>query len=722
MTRGPRKKSERWALPLLVLSGLAFGRDAAADPSRDGEPATAWGSNRALLQRFGIDVARRLVRGGDAVDAASAHAEVLRGIDRSVALGTDDGSLVLVQLLQDPRSLARTDAIVLLAATRALAPFAGKRNVGRVLTDVVLNAPVGRSAAPARGGGDDPSSGLHVRDGEHRARLELARDTAALALARGGDEQAIVALVGAAQRGGPGQAAALRALAAFPPIALASPAIVTPEGIALSVALDDLRAEDGVLEASRSTDRATRLAGIHGLGALGDRRGLQVLVAAADDVDPLVREAAARSLVDLGAKDAAHAVRKLIEDDLTAAAGIALSSRVSGEEVVGALAARVRASSELTLRRDSIIALGRQDNPRALVALGELLTDPVLDGDAAESIARSRAPGAWDAIGRALLQPTLRRHGARMAALRGRVSGDAPVAVRHTLRDLSRASNAADRAVALAALVLVGEMSPLAGLSDPDPRVRRAVAMASDGSDAAHARAIGAHLATERDPLTRALLAGALIAARTASALTTTELLEHIDAGDIAAPLATLALTRDADEPERGRTLGWLGSPSPIARAHTALGLGEGTQPWAIGLLADRYEQEVDAGTRRMIVLALALRSGDAAVPLRAHVLERAAFFDPEESIRTLALRARMGLPPPELSSSRDAVWLHVRAVDGAPPSTTVSGLVLRPDGVAVPAVFDDDGYALIPAPPGPSRLVLAPRVHSYEALRHAAE
>jgi hypothetical protein len=46
-----------------------------------------------------------------------------------------------------------------------------------------------------------------------------------------------------------------------------------------------------------------------------------------------------------------------------------------------------------------------------------------------------------------------------------------------------------------------------------------------------------------------------------------------------------------------------------------------------------------------------------------------------------------------------------------------VTARVLTSDGLALPVVFDDDGFAVVPGlPPGPTRLVLAPRLASYQA------
>ena len=118
-------------------------------------------------------------------------------------------------------------------------------------------------------------------------------------------------------------------------------------------------------------------------------------------------------------------------------------------------------------------------------------------------------------------------------------------------------------------------------------------------------------------------------------------------------------------------------------------------------------------------LLALAARKLDASTPLRARILDLAARLDPEPSIRAVAERARRGQVVPDVPPPNDVLWLRVMTRSGAPPPSSVAGLVLRADGLAVPVLFDEDGYAILPAPAGPARLLLAPRLHAYDAERH---
>ena len=667
---------------------------------------SSWVSSRSLLDHFGIEVARQLVH-GENLDAD----EVIRGIDRAVSVGTEDGVGLLVKLLGDPHGLARQNTRVLLSATRALAPFAAQRAVARVLSEAVLSAP---RAPPGR---SEDASPLEP-DPDRRARLELARETAALALARTRDPHATELVLVAARGAGVAQSAARQALLAFLPVATTTPMVLTPNAIAFSGMLGDLRGADVILEALRSLEPPVRIAALRGVATLGDSRGLALAETAATDPVAAVREAATTALVELGASDRAAAVRSLIEDDATAPRGIELSARVASEEIALALAARVRASSDASVRVAAVAALGLQQSPRALVALRELMTDPLLEGDAAEAIARASQPAAWPLIEQALRDPHTRRIGARMAALRGRVLGQIPEEVRASVHTLARAPDGADRAAGVAARILMGDGGLREALADPDVRVRRAAAMASEPTDPASARLLIAQLGRETDRTTRVVLSRGLACGAEAGSVTTTDLRARVRAGNADAAVSVLALARQGEDAERNDILDALGSADPIVRAHAARGLGSSGATWATERLADAYESETDLGVRRAIVLALAARNVDEAVPSRARALDRAARLDPDAAIRSLADRALRSLPTTDGVPRADAVWARVIAGPG-PTRSPVVGSLLRADGLAIPIVFDDDGYALSPSPRGPARLILAPRLPAYEPEPH---
>ncbi|MEO8800214.1 MAG: hypothetical protein ABI551_20145, partial [Polyangiaceae bacterium] len=93
-----------------------------------------------------------------------------------------------------------------------------------------------------------------------------------------------------------------------------------------------------------------------------------------------------------------------------------------------------------------------------------------------------------------------------------------------------------------------------------------------------------------------------------------------------------------------------------------------------------------------------------------------AAFCDPDTQARLFAARALAGLPVDTKPALTEIAWLSITTADGAKPPAGMLGYVVRSDGLALPVVFDDDGFALVPnVPPGPARLVLAPRFVSDE-------
>ena len=691
---------------VVAATALSSAREVTASP--DVEARVSLGQT-SLRQQFGADVARRLLRGAD---SAAPGQDVLRGIERAASLGSPEGPALLVQVLSDPRGPARTDARVLLAVTRALAPFVRERGVARALAEFVVAVPVTHGRA---GRADDEGADL-----DRRARLEIARRTAAVALAEAGDERAVELLVSAARGTGPGQLAAIAALEAFPPVVIPDTLALTPGSIALAGALGDLRAADAILEAAASIDPAVRAASLQALGAMGDGRLVLLAIAAEHDADASVRRASAEALVRIGAPDAVHAVRRLLEDDATAVRGVELSEAVPGDEVTAGLVSRIHAGGDRALRSAAVVELGRRADPKALAALAELLADPALTGDAADAIARSPLPAAWDVIGKHLAEPPMRRLSARMAAVRGRL-GPMPVGIVKMLHALADSADGADRAAAKIALLVAGEATLRTTLDDPDPRVRRAAAMASDPTEPLAAAEMLRHRDREHDALTRLVLTAGLASGDRDALVSTTELLARLREGDVDAPVSALALASRGDLPEREAIDAALTSSDVLLRAHAAEGLAVCPDPTASGRLAAAYEAETDLAVRRRIIVALAQRTVDRGVPFRDQALDRAARNDPDPSLRAVAWRGLLGYGAPERLRADDVIWIRAMTAEGKPVGgPPLSGVVVRADGVAVPVVFDEDGYVLIVSPRGPTRLMLAPRLAAYEASPHA--
>ncbi len=658
-----------------------------------------------LRGRFGTDVATRLLRSSD-------DEERLRGIERAAASGTPDGIALLVQSA-DPTGL-RSDARAWLALARALSPFAGQAQVRTALLGLVTGGGATGGRGVRRGA---PTPGAEDAD----QRVMLARETAAMGLAASGAPLAIDGLALVARSPGPGQQAALHALASTPPatnLATRGAVGLTPALIELFGSLGDLRALDAIRDAARSTDSATRAAALVALGELGDERGLALARAALTDRDPRIRAAAAAAIVALGAPDGASAVEKLFADDATVGAGVALAERVESPAIVKALTLRAVDAEDPELRARAIGALGTCRAVDAAETLGALLRDPLVAGDAAHALSTSPASAAKVVVARAAQDPKLARLALRVYTVRALERGERDGALDDALTRASRSNDPVTRAVGVFARVALGDADLARALDDRDPRVRRAAAAGALAGHAPHALEILLdRLPQETDAATRIVLAAGLLGGDPDARTTTLFLKERATAGEADAPLAAMAFAARVETPRDATVASWLGSPDAIVRAHVARGLGASQAPDAVGLLASAYEAEIDPLVRRQIVLALATRrGGDALAPLRLRTLRTAASLDPDGVTRFTAAGALAGGAPPAPPRSDEVAWMRVVGRPGAAPPPGMVGRLLRADGLAVPVAFDDDGYALVPGTPaGTGRLVLAPRLPSYD-------
>jgi hypothetical protein len=208
-------------------------------------------------------------------------------------------------------------------------------------------------------------------------------------------------------------------------------------------------------------------------------------------------------------------------------------------------------------------------------------------------------------------------------------------------------------------------------------------------------------------------LAAGLADADAEGRVPTAALGDRADAGGPDAPLAALALGRRADGEHDARLDALLASHDPVLRAHAARGLGASRAGDAVGRLASAYAWEVDVDVRRALVEALAARRGDdASSPLRSQTLALAARLDPDPIVRWTAARALEGASTTRRALVRDVVWLRVVPAEGATLPPDLTAALVRPDGLALPFAFDDDGYALVPGvSPGEVRVRLGPRL-----------
>ncbi len=675
-----------------------------------------------LLARVGLGMAIPLMRSAD-------PDERLRGLERVAAMRTPESLYSLVRAAQNPgvnldprlpaEGMARTDPRSLLVAVRALATWI-ERDTARAALAAIVAAPQATFSTRAPPLSRDPAED----EIEAAARVRLARGEAALALASSGDELAVEALLTLARSGGPGQGPALEALEAVPPVApsaFAGASLTTPSMIGLAVRVVDLRALDVLLGAPRSSDPSMRAAALSALGAFGDARAIDAARSALHDSDPRVRVAATDALVHLGAPGAARAVEALVANEKTASGGLALAELLSDDGIAKAAAACALASADMGLRREAVAALGRQMGPLATTALSALASDPALEPSVAAALARSPSRAAMGAIEALARTPASRRVAARSYVVRRYTRGERSTILDALLAALAASSNPTDRSVAIEAQVALGETPASRGLSDPDPRVRRAAAMGAMGpARTTEGRGADPHavllrrVAMEPDAPTRVILCAGLVDGDQSATLSTSNLIDRAEGGGADAPLAALAVSRRVEEAPSSVVDNLLASRDPVLRAHAALGLGESGAPDALARVARAYLWEADADVRRAIVRALGYAAALASREGR-ETLALAASLDPDAITRAAARRALSGAPDSTPLPVHEVAWIKLSPAESAALPRNETALLIRSDGLAVPIAFDDDGYALVfGVPPGDLRLRLAPRLPTY--------
>ena len=649
-----------------------------------------------LRARFGVERADALVHEGSAE-------ELLRGVERAAAIGTTDAIALVASFAgsSDPR--------VRIAVARGLAAHAEQSRAREALFLVVTSDPP--RARPNE-----------AETAERDALFEHARRIAALALARSSDSHAGEKLVTLARVDAAGTRIAIDALAQFPPrgATTAWTAPMTAGALELARRTGDLRALEPALEAARSADRATRAAAIETLGAMGDGRVAAIAQQGTGDPDVRVRVAAAAALVAVGAPSSADAVEKLLGDAGVAPRAIALARDAHSPGIARALARIAAGGADRATRDAALEALGRDPSGDAVDALVALVADPLLGVEAADALARSPSPRAMDGIAsitkRLGNDARARRIAARAYVVRRGARGERSDAMDGALAALAKSDDGRDRAIAAFARVALDGAELAALLGDRDARVRRAAILASLARPADEATgALLARFATEDDDAARVALGAALAGGDPAGHVPTRALLGCARAGGPDAPMCALAFAARAAPRDDEAVDALFASSDPIVRAHVARGLALSSDATRTGRLAAGYAYEPSPLVRAAVLASLGRGPRDA--PPAKDALDFAARFDPDARCRAIAERALAGLAPVDLDAGpRDLAWVHLVDASGGPMSPASSldaraAYVLRPDGLAVPIVFDDDGDALVPGvPAGEARLVLAPR------------
>lgn len=710
----------RWLRALAVVLAISsLPLVSGAQPSRRRSPSPAPAASPTgptnLRAHVGTDHAARLIRSAD-------PDERIRGIQRAASIGTPEAIALLVESLERSPQI-KSDTKALLATARGLARFAAEHERARAGLLAVVGAgnpglagrlPTTRSSGSADG----------LEEGDPIARADLARHVAAIALARSGGDRALEALYGIARGGGSGQGAAIHALATHPP---REPGFFGTAGASMPVPvirllgqLGDLRAIDVLHAAARSTDVGVRCAALVSLAELGDERAALLARTAIAESDVRLRAASGEVFILLAAPERFKATAAIVADDVTTSIGLRMAERVHSPEITQLVAARAWQHPDRELRASAIRALGRSPDPNAAKALvaPQLLDDRELAYHALHALARSPAPNAGALIA-GLLPTRLSTIAARAYLVRSLVRGERSGSSDDAVFRLSRSQSPAERALGVFARVALGDAGADAFLEDKDARVRRAAVMAAMARPSSKSleRAFLARLAKEDDPITRQILALGLAGGDPEGTVKTSVLVDRAESAGGDAPLAAFALARRADETTARKVGQLLASKDPVLRAHTARGLSVASLPDATGRLADLYAYETDVEVRRAAIAALAARAQDAKAPARRETLEIAAELDPDGPVRQAARRALGGATAPFAEPPvHEVAWLRTTLDSGKPPGDPFVGAVVRSDGVAVPVVFDDEGFTLVPGlPPGEARLVLAPKLPAYK-------
>lgn len=639
----------------------------------------------SLRQRVGLRRAERLLQ-------SSALGERLRGIERLATIGSSEAVDLLVDALA-PGHAVRVNPQSRLQAVRALAAHLDTDGARSALVSVLHAGRADAAELPLEG---------------------LARDTAAMALARTGNRQALAPLVAAIVGGGRAGARARRAILARPPADLRAligkrqsrktektkkKVSLSPRLLALLGELGDQRAVPLLRRhLAGKTLREQRAAAL-ALARLGDgsceskaRTWLRAPPKAAT-----TRSTGAEVLVLLGAPDAPKAVAMLLSSPATRAAGLELAQRAPAASLAKPLRAIVeQPDADPAERRQALAALARCGGGRAVSALVAALGRPNTATQAALGLARAPGSSGRDALGRALQSAPAgpaRRLVLRAGLVRFAERGESIVGLDAALSVALGAKAPADRAVGAFGSALMGLRPVSQLLESSDPVVAAAAARAALGlgpHGLAHCRAV--------DEAAEAMVpCGAALLVPGGHQAASSTLARWAEDGGPLAPVAAAALGGRDSEGYRSRLRRLLGGTDPLVRAAAALGLGRSPRPDAASLLAGAYRFEPERRVRRAVVRALSGRTE----PQRLRILQLARDLDPDPEVRALARSAllgkTLGLTPPPGGS--DVLWLVLQPnrPSELPRAAGRAVLVVRGDGLALPVLAAPDGVLLVP-------------------------
>jgi len=689
MIIGGRRRASAFAMLLALLaSGIARADQerAADEPDRAELEAT-----RDLRAHFGLDMASRLAASPDATDR-------LRAIARALSTAKPDDAAAFIAQFAEPNAPSRSDGLSMMEVARALSTLGAGERANRGLGLVLSQSPPKSER--------DESAGSST---ENRRRHDLARDIAALALARSKDPKALDQLYSALRAGGAPQSSARRALAAYPPEKLPTPAQV--QALAgLGERWSDLRLTELLAPLLTGTDPAAKAGAMRTLARLRDTRVIPAALKDRDAKEAQVRAASAYALVVLGAPEAPKAVLALLDDEATVADAIDLAPEAPSDEIILQVAARAARSADHEQRLAAIRSLSRTPSPLAVRALFTLSKMPEVRFEAVHALARARDASGLTAVEQLLALPgktdeeqQLRRLGARGYLSRRALGGAASERADAALSALAQSKDSKDQEVGTMVLVALGLGDLRAALSSKSVYIRRGAIMAAQWQGPSARGALLDHVRNEPvEDLRRACLwamqgdpAGPL-------PITLAYLGDCAEGGNL---LCARLFAERADLSMATRIRALIEAKNPRLRAVVARGLGHANRREDEGTLANTYRSETNAFTRRATLWALAHR-GQALTPSTRALLDIAGSVEPDESARGIA---RSPGATPTAPAPQDFSWLRAQPSSGQMPN--MSGALLVGLGDVAPVLFDDDGIALVPHPLGPADLLLDPRI-----------
>jgi hypothetical protein len=664
-------RSLRWATRLpaaLVMLGLALPARAQSELSEAEVAVSEPPPRGSPLARFGLArLSRRLE--SERLD------ERLSAMERLGELGTAAAFARLASHAVERR--ARFVGREWLTLAYALAGGSADAKVQLALA-MLLN----QAANPAQGP-------------EEAGLLELARGSAALALAAEGGQGALLVLGRALRaRGAPARAAA-EALSAHPPRLL----------------------EPLIEPGPPSSELATLL------GALGDQRAFHVLRDwVRGEADPSVRAAAALALTRLGHLETVPLAARWIEADqpelVEAGLDILLAAQdPRADALLGArLAAEHVAHDDLRRLLDAAgpgladaalgsidrappgdgwrwALLGRIGGDAAAQRLTRALAEPRSALAAAQVL--SRLPGAAAHAG---LEAALAEHVAvplavRAAVVRSRAFGEPVPGLAESIAALHASSTASERAAAAWARASAGGAAAVAELRSGDEARVLAAASHAYGFDAAALDVLAELVESSPRGRVRSAASACLGSAAGRQRVSSSALWSLVEEAGPARPLAIRALAARDDPGLRGALESLLADPDPLLRAHVARGLGESGDAGAVGLLVARLAIEVDEDVRHAIVIGLGARRGR----IVSTWLGRAARLDPSPRVRSAARLAVSGVALTDPPPGRELLWLELHAAKAG-----AAVLLEIAPGLAIPVFADPSGVVVASALPAP--------------------